>query len=53
MRGRMKVFTFRAPEKELAMLDALVVAGLYRNRSEAIRAAIRKLLKEARREGQV
>jgi Arc/MetJ-type ribon-helix-helix transcriptional regulator len=43
---RMRVFTFRAPERELAMLDALVKAGLYRSRSEAIRAAIRRLLEE-------
>jgi Arc/MetJ-type ribon-helix-helix transcriptional regulator len=43
---RMRVVAFRVPERELLMLDMLVARGLYRNRSEAIRAAIRRLLED-------
>jgi Arc/MetJ-type ribon-helix-helix transcriptional regulator len=49
----MKIFSFRAPERDIEMLDKLVERGLFKSRGDAIRAAIRKLLEETRREGRV
>ena len=53
MRGRMKIFSFRAPERDIEMLDSLVKRGVFKSRGDAIRAAIKKLLEEARRESRV
>jgi Arc/MetJ-type ribon-helix-helix transcriptional regulator len=49
----MRVVAFRIPERELRELDMLVSRGAFKSRSDAIRAAIRRLLWEARREGRV
>ncbi|CCC80944.1 ribbon-helix-helix domain-containing protein [Thermoproteus tenax] len=42
----MALVTFRITAKMLEDLDALVKDGLYQNRSEAIRAAIKLLLEK-------
>lgn len=36
--------TFRATDEQLAAIESLVDAGVYRNRSEVIRASIQHLL---------
>jgi len=41
----MKLVTVKLPEAILEGLDELVKAGMYQNRSAAIRAAVRDLLK--------
>ncbi|MHA1649320.1 MAG: ribbon-helix-helix domain-containing protein [Candidatus Helarchaeota archaeon] len=41
----MKTISVNVPESHLESLEELVKKGLYANRSEAIRAAIRDLLK--------
>ena len=41
----MKLISFKAPSTYLEGLDELVRAGVYSSRSEAIRIAIRDLLK--------
>ena len=41
----MKLISFKAPNTYLEGLDELVRAGVYSSRSEAIRMAIRDLLK--------
>lgn len=41
----MKLITLRVPELYLEKLDQLVDAGFYPNRAEAVRIAIRDLLK--------
>ena len=41
----MKLISFKAPTTYLEGLDELVCAGVYSSRSEAIRIAIRDLLK--------
>ncbi len=41
----MKLISFKAPNTYLEGLDELVHAGVYSSRSEAIRIAIRDLLK--------
>ena len=40
----MKLTTFKLPQTYLSALDELVLNGIYANRSEAIRSAIRELL---------
>ncbi len=42
----MKLVTVKLPEAILDGLDELVKAGMYQNRSAAIRAAVRDLLKK-------
>jgi len=42
----MKLVTVKLPEAILEGLDELVKAGMYQNRSAAIRAAVRDLLKK-------
>jgi len=44
---RMKTvcLSFRLPKKHLEEIDSLVKAGLYKSRSEAVRDAIRQLIK--------
>jgi Arc/MetJ-type ribon-helix-helix transcriptional regulator len=42
----LRVISLRIPRRELKELDKLVRKGLFKNRSEAIRLAIRKLLGE-------
>lgn len=41
----MRLITVHIPQKWLDLLDELVAAGLYPNRSEIIRLAIREFLK--------
>ncbi len=41
----MKMITLYLPEKYLELLDEIIDAGHFPNRSEAIRSAIRDLLK--------
>ena len=41
----MKIVTVKVPEAWLRGIDALVRDGMYQNRSAAVRAAIRDLLK--------
>ncbi|RLG67271.1 CopG family transcriptional regulator [archaeon] len=41
----MRVVTVRLPEKMLKALDQLVQKGIYSSRSDAIRAMVRKELK--------
>ncbi|MHA1370516.1 MAG: ribbon-helix-helix domain-containing protein [Promethearchaeota archaeon] len=41
----MKIVPIHIPERYLEGLDALIEYGLYPNRSEAIRMAVRDLLK--------
>ena len=41
----MKLITVKLPEAILEGLDELVKAGMYQNRSAAIRAAVRDMLK--------
>ena len=41
----MKLISFKAPNTVIAELDLLVRGGVYSSRSEAIRTAIRDLLK--------
>ncbi|AEH23987.1 ribbon-helix-helix domain-containing protein [Pyrococcus yayanosii] len=43
--SRMKIISVQLPPSLIHGLDALVKRGLYPNRSEAIRNAIRELLK--------
>lgn len=38
--------TFRATDEQLAAIESLVDAGVYRNRSEVIRAGIQQLLEQ-------
>ena len=40
----MKLTIFKLPQTYLSALDELVLNGIYANRSEAIRSAIRELL---------
>ena len=42
----MKIVTVKIPEAWLKGIDGLVKDGMYQNRSAAIRAAIRDLLKK-------
>lgn len=42
----LRIVTFRIPEEQLAILDMLVSRGLFKNRSEAIRRAIKMLLED-------
>lgn len=42
----MKLITIHLPEKYIDKLEELVMRDLYPNRSEAIRMAVRDLLKE-------
>lgn len=42
----MKLITVKLPEAYLGGIDELVTAGVYPNRSEAIRVAIRDMLKK-------
>ncbi|GAG94814.1 MAG: type II toxin-antitoxin system ParD family antitoxin [Candidatus Lokiarchaeota archaeon] len=42
----MKLITIHLPEKYIDKLEELVTRDLYPNRSEAIRMAVRDLLKE-------
>jgi len=37
--------SFRLPKRHLEEIDSLVKAGLYKSRSEAVRDAIRQLIK--------
>jgi len=46
MTGHMVLVSTRIPQPWLSMLDSLVGRGLYESKSDAIRAAIRNLLKE-------
>ncbi len=41
----MKLVTVKLPEKLITDMDQLVEAGLYHSRSDAIRAAVRDLLR--------
>jgi len=41
----LKLITVKLPEAYLSGIDELVAAGVYPNRSEAIRVAIRDMLK--------
>ncbi len=43
--GPLKLVTVKLPEKLIADVDQLVEAGIYHNRSDAIRAAVRDLLR--------
>jgi len=43
--GKVKLISFKAPNSYLEGLDELVRGGIYSSRSEAIRTAIRDLLK--------
>ena len=43
--GTLKLVTVKLPEKLIADVDQLVAAGIYHNRSDAIRAAVRDLLR--------
>lgn len=45
-KAMLKVVTVKLPERLLNALDVLVKQGQYPNRSEAIRAAIRDLVKK-------
>lgn len=38
----------RLPDSKLAALDGLVARGIYRNRAEALRAGLERLLEEER-----
>jgi Arc/MetJ-type ribon-helix-helix transcriptional regulator len=50
----MKLITLYVPEKYLSMVDALVKRGLYPNRAEAIRLAIRDLaLRESEKDDEL
>ncbi len=40
-----KLVTVKLPERLIADVDQLVKAGIYHNRSDAIRAAVRELLR--------
>jgi len=42
----MKIITINLPEKYLAAIQVLNDLGIYPNRSEAIRSALRQFLKE-------
>lgn len=42
----MRAVTVRLPEAMLEGIDELIKAGMYQNRSAAIRAAVRDLLKK-------
>ena len=46
---QMERVTFRVPEKKIEEVDALVDEGEFPNRSEAIRQAVRDLIREGRR----
>ena len=41
----MKLVTVKLPEKLVTDVDELVKAGIYHNRSDAIRVAVRDMLK--------
>ena len=41
----MKLMTVKLPERLIADVDQLVKAGIYHNRSDAIRAAVREMLR--------
>ena len=41
----MKLVTVKLPERLIADMDQLVKAGIYHNRSDAIREAVRELLR--------
>ncbi len=41
----MKLVTVKLPERLIADIDQLVKVGIYHNRSDAIRAAVRELLR--------
>ncbi len=41
----LKLVTVKLPEKLISDVDQLVKAGIYHNRSDAIRAAVRDLLR--------
>lgn len=41
----LKLVTVKLPERLIADMDQLVKAGIYHNRSDAIRAAVRELLR--------
>ncbi len=45
----MKLITQHVPQPDLDAIDALVKAGLYPNRAEFIRLAIKQVLKEEMR----
>jgi len=47
---RMVQFTFRVPRQQLAELNDLVADGEFPNQSEAVRSALRTMLKEYREE---
>jgi len=49
--GSMERVTFRATESQLAEVEALVDAGEFPNRSEAIREAVRQLVSAESRTG--
>lgn len=38
----------RIPDREMALLDALVASGAFESRAEAVRAAIARLISDAR-----
>ena len=43
---QMDRFTLRIPEQQLEEVESLVDAGKYPNRSEAIRSAVRDMIRE-------
>lgn len=47
---RMVQFTFRVPRQQLAEVNDLVDEGEFPNQSEAVRSALRTMLKEYREE---
>ncbi|AFN03319.1 hypothetical protein PFC_01740 [Pyrococcus furiosus COM1] len=49
--SRMKIISVQLPQSLIHGLDALVKRGIYPNRSEAIRVAIRELLKKGALQG--
>ncbi len=43
--GILKLVTVKLPEKLVVDVDQLVAAGIYHNRSDAIRVAVRDMLR--------
>ena len=48
-KSKLTIISIKIPMEQLKQLDSLVQQGLYASRSEAIRAAVRRLLEEYER----
>ena len=48
-KSKLTIISIKIPMEQLRQLDSLVQQGLYASRSEAIRAAVRRLLEDYER----